>query len=89
MSRDLSHFIDLESLPLRSPGNDQYQALVAGARQALASDGCYVLPGAIRDKALREMQAEARSIENFAHYTPNKVNVYFSCLLYTSDAADE
>ena len=53
MSRDLSHFIDLESLPLRSPGSDQYQALVAAARQALASDGCYVLPGAIRDEALR------------------------------------
>ena len=60
MSRDLSHFIDLESLPLRSPGSDQYQALVAAARQALATDGCYVLPGAIRDEALREMQAEAQ-----------------------------
>ena len=78
MNRDLSHFIDLESLPLRSPNSDQYQALVAAARQALASDGCYVLPGAIRNEALREMQTEAQSIEDCAHYTRNKVNVYFS-----------
>ena len=35
MSRDLSHFIDLESLPLRSPSSDQYQAFGGGCQASV------------------------------------------------------
>ena len=52
--------------------------IVQEAREALSLDGCYVLKSIINMEAIYEMQKEASKIENLAHYTTNKVNVYFS-----------
>lgn len=76
--RSLSYYVDADCLPLADPASAGYARLVAEARAALAVDGCYVLKEAIKPDALAAMQIEARSLEGFAHYTDNKVNVYFS-----------
>ena len=78
MNRDLSYFIDLEQFPLEQRESPQYHHLLSKARAAIRADGCFVLKSAIQPAALAEMQAEAASIEPLAHYTTNKVNVYFS-----------
>ena len=75
---ELSYFIDLEKFPINNPENSKFIKIVNQAREAIAADGCYVLQSIININAIYEMQKEARSIENFAHYTQNKVNVYFS-----------
>ena len=78
MNHDLSFFIDSDKYPLGEGTGELYRLLVAEARAAINADGCYVLKSAIRPNALAEMQEEAASIEGLAHYTKNKVNVYFS-----------
>lgn len=78
MNHDLSFFIDSDKYPLGEATGELYRLLVAEARAAINADGCYVLKSAIKPNALAEMQEEAASIEGRAHYTKNKVNVYFS-----------
>ena len=78
MNNDLSFFIDTDEYPLDETYSQRYRSLVAEARAAINADGCYVLKSAIKPSALAEMQEEAASIEGRAHYTKNKVNVYFS-----------
>ena len=78
MNHDLSFFIDSDKYPLGEATGELYRLLVAEARAAIKADGCYVLKSAIKPNALAEMQEEAASIEGRAHYTKNKVNVYFS-----------
>lgn len=74
----LSYFIDLDRYPLHDPQHPRYQETLNEARSALQRDGCYVLKSIIRKDALWEMQQEAISLEEQAHYTTKQVNVYFS-----------
>jgi hypothetical protein len=75
---DLTYFINLKKFPIQDQKSKKYKNIINAAREALALDGCYVLKSIINMDAIYEMQKEATSIENLAHYTSNKVNVYFS-----------
>ena len=75
---NISYFIDLDKFPIHEPQSSKYQKIVKEAREALDYDGCYVLKSIVNSNAIKDMQDEASSIESLAHYTSNKVNVYFS-----------
>ena len=76
--KNFSYFIDLKNFPIHEPQSSKYQTIVKEAREALDYDGCYVLKSIVNSNAIKDMQDEASSIESLAHYTSNKVNVYFS-----------
>ena len=78
MKKELSYFVNLNEFPIHDSDNSKYKKIVQEAREALNLDGCYVLKSIINMEAIYEMQKEASKIENLAHYTTNKVNVYFS-----------
>ena len=78
MKKELSYFVNLNEFPIHDSDNSKYKKIVQEAREALSLDGCYVLKSIINMEAIYEMQKEASKIENLAHYTTNKVNVYFS-----------
>ena len=78
MKKELSYFVNLKKFPIHDSDNSKYKKIVQEAREALSLDGCYVLKSIIKMEAINEMQKEASKIENLAHYTTNKVNVYFS-----------
>ncbi len=78
MKKELSYFVNLNEFPIHDRDNSKYKKIVQEAREALSLDGCYVLKSIINTEAIYEMQKEASKIENLAHYTTNKVNVYFS-----------
>ena len=78
ISENISYFINLNKFPVHEPESKKYQSIIKEAREALEFDGCYVLQSIINADAIKAMQNEASSIENLAHYTSNKVNVYFS-----------
>ena len=78
MKKELSYFVNLNKFPIHDSDNSKYKKIVQEAREALSLDGCYVLKSIINTEAIYEMQKEASKIENLAHYTTNKVNVYFS-----------
>ena len=78
MIKELSYFVNLNEFPIHDRDNSKYKKIVQEAREALSLDGCYVLKSIINMEAIYEMQKEASKIENLAHYTTNKVNVYFS-----------
>ena len=74
----LSYFINLEKFPIHDRKNSKYKKIIQEAKKALVTDGCYVFKSIINTEAIYEMQKEASTIEDQAHYTTNKVNVYFS-----------
>ena len=76
--KNLSYFIDLQNFPIHEPQSSKYQQIVKEAQEALEFDGCYVLPSIVNKTAINDMREESKKIENLAHYTSNKVNVYFS-----------
>ena len=76
--RELSYFVNLDKFPIHDIDNLKYKKIVKEAQEALTLDGCYVLESIINMEAIYAMQKEASKIENLAHYTTNKVNVYFS-----------
>ena len=76
--KKLSYFIDLQNFPIHEPQSSKYQQIVKEAQEALEFDGCYVLPSIVNKTAINDMRAESTKIESLAHYTSNKVNVYFS-----------
>ena len=76
--KNLSYFIDLQNFPIHEPQSSKYQQIVKEAQEALEFDGCYVLPSIVNKEAINDMRAESTKIESLAHYTSNKVNVYFS-----------
>ena len=78
MKKELSYFVNLNKFPIHNSDHSKYKKIVQEAREALTLDGCYVLKSIINMEAIYEMQKEASKIENLAHYTTNKVNVYFS-----------
>ena len=78
MSNNLSYFIDLDKFPIDEPKSFKYQSIIKEAQEALDFDGCYVLPSIVNKEAINDMRQEAEKIEGLAHYTSNKVNVYFS-----------
>ena len=76
--KNLSYFIDLQNFPIHEPQSSKYQQIVKEAQEALEFDGCYVLPSIVNKEAINDMREESTKIESLAHYTSNKVNVYFS-----------
>ena len=78
IEENINYFIDLDKFPIHEPQSSKYQKIVKEAREALDYDGCYVLKSIVNSEAIKDMQDEASSIESLAHYTSNKVNVYFS-----------
>ena len=76
--KNLSYFIDIKNFPINEPENVKYKKIVKEAQEALEFDGCYVLPSIVNKEAINDMRAESTKIESLAHYTSNKVNVYFS-----------
>ena len=78
IEENINYFINLDKFPIYEPQSLKYQKIVKEAREALDYDGCYVLKSIINLEAIKDMQNEASSIESLAHYTSNKVNVYFS-----------
>ena len=77
-NKSLSYFINLDKFPIDEPKSSKYQSIIEEAQKALDFDGCYVLPSIITKEAINDMRQEAEKIERLAHYTSNKVNVYFS-----------
>ena len=78
MKKELSYFVNLNEFPIHDSDDLKYKKIIQEARESLTQDGCYVLKSIINMEAIYEMQKEASKIENLAHYTTNKVNVYFS-----------
>ena len=76
--KNLSYFIDIKNFPINEPESAKYKKIVKEAQEALEFDGCYVLPSIVNKEAINDMRAESTKIESLAHYTSNKVNVYFS-----------
>ena len=76
--KNLSYFIDLQNFPIHEFQSSKYQQIVKEAQEALEFDGCYVLPSIVKKTAINDMREESTKIESLAHYTSNKVNVYFS-----------
>ena len=76
--KNLSYFIDLKNFPINEPKSSKYQKIIKEAQEALEFDGCYVLPSIVNKEAINDMREESTKIESLAHYTSNKVNVYFS-----------
>ena len=76
--KNLSYFIDLQNFPIHEPQSSKYQQIIKEAQEALEFDGCYVLPSIVNKTAINDMREESTKIESLAHYTSNKVNVYFS-----------
>ena len=77
-NKSLSYFINLDKFPIDKPKSSRYQYIIKEAQEALDFDGCYVLPSIVNKEAINDMRQEAEKIESLAHYTSNKVNVYFS-----------
>ena len=82
MKKELSYFVNLNEFPIHDSDNSKYKKIVQEAREALSLDGCYVLKSIINMEAIYEMQKEASKIENLAHYTTNKVNVFFLKMMH-------
>ena len=76
--KNLSYFIDIKNFPINEPESAKYKKIVKEAQEALEFDGCYVLPSIVNKEAINDMREESTKIESLAHYTSNKVNVYFS-----------
>ena len=77
-NKSLSYFINLDKFPIDKPQSSRYQSIIKEVQEALDFDGCYVLTSIVNKEAINDMRQEAEKIESLAHYTSNKVNVYFS-----------
>ena len=77
-NKSLSYFINLDKFPIDKPKSSRYQYIIKEAQEALDFDGCYVLTSIVNKEAINDMRQEAEKIESLAHYTSNKVNVFFS-----------
>jgi hypothetical protein len=68
--------VDLDLYPLHLPDSETYERCIAEARESLASDGCCVLPGLIREDALPDISAETREMAPHAYFTSSRATVY-------------
>ncbi|MET0190874.1 MAG: arpA protein [Pseudonocardia sediminis] len=75
--------VDTERYPLGNRCTETYSAAIARARTALATDGCAVLPGFVRDSWLDRLRAEGRDVAPRAFVETRTVNVY------NTEAVDE
>ena len=57
-----SDYIDLNRYPLDRPDSDQYAKIVSDAASQLSDDGCCVLKGFIRQKALPDLVRQAELV---------------------------
>ena len=73
-----SDYIDLNRYPLDRPDSDQYAKIVSDAASQLSDDGCCVLKGFIRQKALPDLVRQADLVAPHAHRSFNRTNPYFS-----------
>ncbi|MDN5914464.1 MAG: arpA protein [Pseudonocardia sp.] len=68
--------VDTERYPLGNRCGRMWSDAVAHARDALAADGCAVLPGFVRGYRLDRLRAEGRDVAPRAYVETRTVNVY-------------
>ena len=73
---DLADIVDTERYPLGNRCGRTWADAVAHARDALAVDGCAVLPGFVRASRLDRLRAEGRRVAPRAFAETRTVNVY-------------
>jgi hypothetical protein len=77
MGLTVHDFIDLNRYPIDRPGPGR-DAVIADARAAIASVGCAVLKGFVREDSLPAMVAECDRTAQFGHRNFNRTNPYFT-----------
>ena len=74
----VADIIDLDRYPVDRPDRSEYDDLVARVQTDLDRDGCAVVKGFIRERALPELVAEADRAAPAAHRGFTRTNVYFT-----------
>lgn len=77
MSLTVHDFIDLDRYPIDRTGAGR-DAVIADARAAIASVGCAVLKGFVREESIPAMVAECDRTAQFGHRNFNRTNPYFT-----------
>jgi hypothetical protein len=77
MSHHLADLINLDRYPLDQSNGAAFQAVVASAGEALASEGCVVLHNFVQPDALRILSDEISENKPTAHYSTENINPYF------------
>ncbi len=78
MIAESANLIDLERYPVHLQASDEYQKLLAQTQAQLGEDGCAVLRGFVRAKAIAKLVDEADRVADKGHRSFNKTNVYFT-----------
>ncbi len=77
-SQSCSELIDRQRYPLDEENSPQLEGTVRVVREALAADGCAVLPGFLSEGGLAALTREARDRVDQVYYSPQRrCNVYF------------
>ncbi|MYJ30026.1 MAG: hypothetical protein F4072_08680, partial [Acidimicrobiaceae bacterium] len=74
---ELTDLVDLQALPIHDPDSAAYVAAVDAARAGLRSEGCAVLGGFVRPKAVAQLNDEIRERKHATHYSTQVMNPYF------------
>ncbi len=77
MSIQASDYIDTERYPIAQAGPAR-DALLAGLRREIETDGCAVLKGFVRAGRLPELVAESDRVAAHGHRNFNRTNPYFT-----------
>jgi hypothetical protein len=77
MAFDARELIDLDRYPIDQSG-PQRDAVLAKVRADLAKDGCGVLKGFLKPKAIALLTQEAHSVADQGHRSFNRTNAYFT-----------
>jgi len=77
MAWQAAELIDLDRYPIHRDGPD-LAALLAQVRADLARDGCAVLKGFVRARAVAHLVDEAESVANRGHRSFSRTNPYFT-----------
>ncbi len=77
MSIQASDYIDTERYPIAQAGPAR-DALLAGLRREIETDGCAVLKGFVRAQRLPELVAESDRVAAHGHRNFNRTNPYFT-----------
>ncbi len=74
----LHELVDVGRYPIDRTGSAGLARLIEDTRQALADDGCAVLPGFVHARGLHHLVAEADRVADQAHVSFGRTNAYFS-----------
>lgn len=75
-ARVVEQVVDTTRYPLADPESIKWNAVVAGIRQGLRTNGCSVLPNFIRAASCEALRREGAAIAPQAYYDVETVNVY-------------